>query len=182
MTERRIRQRGQATVEHVGIVVLVLMLVLAVTAVAVRSLHPSAGPPDLVGRIADRLAAPLGGAPPAPEAAAGTGPAGAAGPEAVEPPWMLGKPREPFWKMIDPHPHEAPIGRWLRKAKDALADHLPDMGKGCVIQMLPFEKGSIPGARVRTEMGLGGIAGKVLERARGPLGNCLIGAAGALLP
>jgi hypothetical protein len=173
MTERRMRQRGQATVEHVGILVLVLTLVLAVTAVAVRPPNPSAGPPDLVGRLADRLAAPLGGTPPAPEAAARA--------DAVEPPWAFGGPREPSWKMIDPHPHEAPIGRWLRKAKGALADHLPDMGWGCIRNQLPFEQGLLPAARVRAEMGVPALAKKLLKRANGPLGRCVIGAAGALL-
>ena len=177
MTERRIRQRGQATVEHVGVVVLVLTLVLAMTAVAVRSLHPSASPPDLVGRIADRLAAPLGEATPAPASPAGR-------PDAADAPWVLpeGEPYVPFWIRMDLHHHEAPIGRWLRRAKDALADHLPEMGEGCVRNMLPFEKVTVPAAPMRTEMGVPALAKKVLRRANGPLGRCLIGATGALLP
>ena len=95
MTARRAQQRGQATVEHVGVVVLALTVILVLTSVMVRSLHPSASPPDLVGRIADRLTAPLEGGPSTPAA-----PDTAAG-------WRRpgGEPLQPFWIAMDLHHH-----------------------------------------------------------------------------
>ena len=176
MTERRSRERGQATVEYVGVLVLVLMLILAVTSVTVRSLHPSASPPDLVGRIADRLTAPLAGGTPAPAAPDMGG--------AVVP-RPAGAPLEPFWIGMDLHHHEAPIGRWVGAAVDAVADRLPDMAKGCVSGVLGLNELRTPsGGRPRGEMGLGKLGGRAvgLLLKRTILTGCATGAAGALLP
>ena len=181
MTARRAQQRGQATVEHVGVVVLALTVILVLTSVMVRSLHPSASPPDLVGRIADRLTAPLEGGPSTPAA-----PDTAAG-------WRRpgGEPLQPFWIAMDLHHHEAPIGRWLGAAKDAVVEHLPAMARGCLASVFGGlglnEAQFAAGAPIRSEMGrLGGrLPGARVVKfllKRPVVASCLVGAAGSFLP
>jgi hypothetical protein len=181
MPARRAQQRGQATVEHVGVVVLVLTLLLVVTSVTVRSLHPSASPPDLVGRIADRLTAPLVGRSSTPVA-----------PDAGAPVWPrpADEPLQPIWIALDLHPSEQPIGRWLRAVKDAVVEHAWPMAKGCLWNVFsPFslkEAQVSAGAPVRSEMARGGgrLPGRVAKflLKRPAVASCLAGAAGTLLP
>jgi hypothetical protein len=140
MPARAHHQRGQATVEHVGLVVLVATMLALVTTLMVRSLHPPDRVPEVVASLADRLAAPL---------ADGASPSAPAPPPAWEPPapapvsgfgaaeWRPGpvsaEPLEPFWVALDLHRHELfPVRRWIGSAKRAIAERLPALGKGCI--------------------------------------------------
>jgi hypothetical protein len=185
MSAHRIRQGGQATVEHVGVLALVLVLLLAVGSVVLRSLHPPSRPPDLVGRIADDLSAPLGGRPSAPAAPAPDAAAGDAGAAAW--PRPVGEPLQPFWIAMDLHHNKGPIGRWLGAAKDALAEHLPDMAEGCVSNVVgiapPKTVSQVPArASVRREMGFPGTRAVRLMGRGNLLASCAVGAVFSLLP
>jgi hypothetical protein len=178
MLARRAQQRGQATVEHVGMVVLVVTLLVVVTSVMARSLHPSAAPPELVGRIAHQLAAPLAGGASPSSAQEGWDPGAAQWPRPAD------ELLQPFWIGMDLHHHEAPIGRWLGAAKDAVVDNLPGMAAGCLKMMVGVSTAPASGAASRSEMARGGgsrvgRAAKFLLK-RQVVVSCLAGAAGSL--
>jgi hypothetical protein len=201
MPARARHQRGQATVEHVGLVVLVATMLALVTTLMVRSLHPPDRIPEVVASLADRLAVPLadGAAPSAPApppAWEPPAPAAVSGSAAAE--WRPGpvraEPLEPFWAALglDLHHHELfPVRRWIGSAKRAIVERLPALGKGCIDGVMGELSLDAVGRATGTgrPRGLEGLldrtpAGglvKALTKARKAVGICLVGAAGGLL-